>query len=134
MRKIDKIIIHCSGTSVNTTFESILNYHKNILKWSDIGYHYVISFDGKIYDGRPVEIIGAHCLSENDTSIGICLIGGLHMFDFSFAQMLNLLFLLIRLCDEYKISKDNIFGHYVFNPKKKCPCFNVKNFLHYEKI
>ncbi|APQ72468.1 hypothetical protein CF070_01550 [Clostridium botulinum] len=40
--------------------------------WSGCGYHYFIKKDGSIYKGRPDKAIGAHCLSYNGVSIGVC--------------------------------------------------------------
>lgn len=40
-----------------------------------IGYHLYIRKDGTIYRGRPIETVGAHCVSINDRSVGICFEG-----------------------------------------------------------
>ena len=78
MRIIDKIIIHCSATIEGKNYNA-----QDIAEWhikkgmSKIGYHFVINLDGKIEKGRSVEYIGAHCLGQNENSIGICYIGGL---------------------------------------------------------
>lgn len=66
------ILHHRCGTG---DVESIHDYHKNKLKWAGIGYHYYIRFDGKLYEGRPIDYIGAHCPSNNTHSIGICFEG-----------------------------------------------------------
>ena len=42
-----------------------------------VGYHFIIRLDGTIEQGRPLEMIGAHCSGHNAHSIGICYIGGL---------------------------------------------------------
>ena len=77
MRKIDKIIIHCSATPEGrpVTVETIRKWH--IARgWSDIGYHFVIYLDGSVHEGRPLEAIGAHTSGQNLPSIGICYVGG----------------------------------------------------------
>ena len=78
MRKIDKIILHCSATKVGQHFttENIDQWHK-ARGFSGIGYHYVIYLDGSVHKGRSEDQIGAHCLNHNSSSIGICYIGGL---------------------------------------------------------
>lgn len=39
MRKINKIIIHCTATPLTTSVESIRKYHLS-LGYKDIGYHF----------------------------------------------------------------------------------------------
>lgn len=71
-----RIFVHNSGTSVLQAVEIIHNYHKNI-GYSGIGYHYYIRKDGKIYKGRPDEMVGAHAQGDkaNYDSVGICFEG-----------------------------------------------------------
>ena len=70
MRKIDKIIVHCSATPKGKHFsaETIKSWH---LKrgFSDIGYHFIIHLDGSLEYGRMVNIQGAHCKGENKFSM-----------------------------------------------------------------
>ena len=55
MRRIDKIILHCSATQEgkNIKTETIRKWH---LKrgWRDIGYHFVVLLDGTVEEGRPM--------------------------------------------------------------------------------
>ena len=82
MRKISKIIIHCSATPEGKDFtvQQIRQWHTTPKPkgngWRDIGYHFVIYRDGSVHPGRPVEQIGAHTSGHNANSIGICYIGG----------------------------------------------------------
>ena len=78
MRKIRKIIIHCSATKEGHDIDAaeIKKWHVEGNGWSDIGYHYVIKLDGTVEEGRPLERSGAHTLNHNFDSIGICYIGG----------------------------------------------------------
>ena len=66
MRKISKIIVHCSATQEgkDISVDTIRKWH---LKrgWRDIGYHFVISLDGEIEEGRPIEQSGAHTKGHN---------------------------------------------------------------------
>jgi len=77
MRPINKVIIHCSATPEgrDVKMEEIKSWHTD-KGWSDIGYHYIIELDGSVKKGRPVEIVGAHCLGQNKFSIGVCYVGG----------------------------------------------------------
>jgi hypothetical protein len=50
---------------------------------ADIGYHFIIGKDGKIYEGRPLGIKGSHVVGFNGGNIGIVLAGDFHPADFS---------------------------------------------------
>ena len=77
-RVINEIIVHCSATpeGKDYTLDTIRQWHLQ-RGFSDIGYHYVIHLDGKVEEGRDVNIAGAHCSGHNSKSIGICYIGGM---------------------------------------------------------
>ena len=79
MRKINKLIVHCSATPEHKEFdvEDITEWHVTGNGWSDCGYHYVITLGGEIQEARPERKIGAHCKGHNRNSIGICYIGGM---------------------------------------------------------
>lgn len=126
MRKINKIIIHCSDTLAGKFFNAkdIDTWHKQ-QGWTEIGYHFVILLDGTIENGRAVEAIGSHCYGENHDSIGICYIGGKGGDTRTLAQKEALKQLVQKLCAEYKISPLAIHGHNEYNQGKSCPNFNV---------
>ena len=66
MRPIDTIIVHCSATPEgrDVSVSEIRKWHK-ARGWSDIGYHFVITLDGTMNVGRPIEKIGAHAKGYN---------------------------------------------------------------------
>lgn len=128
MRKINKIIIHCSATPCNQDYdiEDIRFWHRS-RGFKDIGYHYVITTDGIIQSGRDIEEIGAHCKGHNHDSIGICYIGGLDTnrkpcdtrTPWQKVALSSLLRVLLLNCDA------TIHGHNEF-ANKACPCFDVQ--------
>lgn len=129
MRKIKEIILHCSATKegVNVTPSQIKQWHLQ-RGFIDIGYHYVITLDGKLHIGRKIREVGAHCKGHNKYSIGICYVGGLdsrgHPKDTrTDAQRDSLLRLLRQLKGIYRDA--TIHGHREF-ANKACPCFNVE--------
>ena len=131
MRKVNKIIIHCSATPEGRHHDvaDIRRWH---LKrgFSDIGYHYLIHIDGTIEEGRPINKQGAHCSGENKGSIGLCYVGGMSK-DMkkakdtrTQAQKDSLIKLMHELI--YKYNKDmTIHGHNEY-ANKACPSFNVQ--------
>ena len=81
MRPITEIIVHCTASPEGhpMTVKQIDDIHRNERHWANgIGYHKVIYLDGTIHDGRPLDMIGAHCNDggHNRYSIGVVYVGG----------------------------------------------------------
>lgn len=137
MRKIDKLIIHCSATPEFKEFDvdDIRNWHVNGNKWSDVGYHFVIKIDGTIQIGRPINKIGSHVKGKNRSSIGVCYIGGMNrdMTEWidtrTQEQKVALIALLKELKEKY--TEAIVYGHNDFTDKKVCPCFDAKQEYEY---
>lgn len=132
MRKIDKIIIHCSATVEGRHFTvgDIDRWHKQN-GWRGIGYHYVIYLDGSVWKGRDDAEIGAHVTGQNAHSIGICYIGGIDSSGKAKdtrtdAQRAALITLVRDLKVQYPGA--TIHGHNEF-ANKACPSFVVKDEL-----
>ena len=68
------IVIHHSGNSNMHTVKEVQEEHQKDGK-ADIGYHFAIDLQGKIYIGRPIGIKGAHVDGANTGKIGIVLLG-----------------------------------------------------------
>lgn len=133
MRKIEKIIIHCSATPPETNIgvSEIDAWHKE-KGWKGCGYHYVIKRDGEIQQGRALEEIGAHTKGFNAKSIGICLVGGVDKNGKARDtktkdQEKSLKSLLRRLLAEFEGAE--VLGHRDLDPHKNCPSFDVKTWL-----
>ena len=74
------IILHCSATRAGQryTFRQCRQDHR-ARGYKDIGYHYYVTCDGQVHEGRPLWQQGAHCLGHNRHSIGVCYEGGLDL-------------------------------------------------------
>lgn len=139
MRKINKIVIHCSDSEFGNA-SLIRGWHTKERGWQDIGYHYVITNgivesafsydedkDGIIEEGRPLEISGAHVKGHNKESVGVCLIGKHH---FTGKQLYDALPTLLRLLiSAYNLSAEDVCGHTELDANKTCPNFAVENLL-----
>lgn len=132
MRKINKIIVHCSATPEGRDIktETIRDWHINGNRWKDIGYHYVIELDGSIHKGREENVVGAHCSGQNINSIGVCYVGGVAKDGKTpkdtrtEAQKSSLLKLLKNLKAKYPSA--TIYGHREF-AAKACPSFDARH-------
>ena len=128
MRRIDKIIVHCTATPEGreVSVKEIDRWHRE-RGFKCIGYHYVIGLDGKVSEGRPIEEIGAHCTGQNSHSVGVCYVGGLDRFGLpadtrTLQQCVAMRELLASLKERFP--KAMIYGHRDF-ARKACPCFDA---------
>lgn len=128
MRTISEIIIHCSATVEGKDFsvKDLDRWHKQ-RGFKMVGYHFVIRLDGTIEQGRPLEMIGAHCTGHNAHSIGICYIGGLDKSgrpkDTQTQVQKDVLWSLIKSLQK-QFPQATLHGHREF-ANKACPCFEV---------
>ncbi len=53
----------------------IQNFHIDSRGWCDIGYHFLVSLDGRMWEGRPLSQLGTHVGGQNTGNIGISYIG-----------------------------------------------------------
>lgn len=129
MRKISKIIVHCTATPAGreVSVAEIDRWHR-ARGFRCIGYHYVVMLDGRVCEGRPVEEIGAHCLGENAESIGVAYVGGLDADGKTpadtrtAAQKASLRALVGALRGRWREAA--VHSHYEF-AAKACPCFDA---------
>jgi hypothetical protein len=50
-------------------------YHMDVRGWCDIGYHYLVTKDGTIWEGRSSKYRGAHVGNHNTGNVGISFVG-----------------------------------------------------------
>ncbi len=130
MRKVTKIIVHCTATreGQQVTIKDVDKWHRQ-RGWSSAGYHYLIRLDGTIEEGRPLEQIGAHTKGQNRDSIGVCYVGGLdengNPKDTRTEQQQDALLNLITDLKE-RFPGATVHGHREFSAKA-CPCFDAKS-------
>ena len=129
-RAIDSVVVHHTGSRILRDFDSPLLVklrHRFLKGWDNVGYHYLIgngrlTEDGKIYDGRPIEMPGAHAFGHNKNSIGIAMIGNFDHSKPTDKQMATLSQLLVKLCGDYGLGADAIRGHRELEyAKTACP-------------
>ena len=133
MRTIDTIIVHCSDTfpDMDIGAAEIAKWHEK-RGFSSIGYHFVIRRNGKIEEGRHIDMAGAHAKGHNLHSIGICLVGGksakgMPASNFARRQWWALDELIDVLQDEYGPGL-GVVGHNEVS-HKPCPQFDVQAWM-----
>lgn len=55
--------------------ELIRSSHVESRGWADIGYHLVVDPQGRIWQGRPMNLQGAHVKDQNPHNLGILMMG-----------------------------------------------------------
>lgn len=102
MREIDEIILHCTATPPGREVDiaEVRRWHTQGRNWSDVGYHYLIQLDGSLQAGRPLERQGAHVKGRNETTVGICYVGGLDHDG--------------KACDTMTVDQEETFEHLCF--------------------
>ncbi|XP_017085286.1 peptidoglycan-recognition protein LC isoform X3 [Drosophila eugracilis] len=66
----------CESREVCTSrLKVIQNFHMDSWSWDHIGYNFLVGGDGRIYEGRGWDYVGAHTKGYNKGAIGISFIG-----------------------------------------------------------
>lgn len=86
--------------------------------WAGIGYHFYVRKNGEVWQGRPIDTMGAHCYGENSDSIGICFEGNFESETMCEAQIKAGKELISYILSKYPSLK--IYGHKDFNATA-CP-------------
>jgi N-acetylmuramoyl-L-alanine amidase len=135
-RFINEIIVHCTATPEGRWYDraDVNAWHKQ-RGWEMIGYHFLILLDGTIVIGRPIGMIGAHCMDHNTGTVGVAYVGGVAADGKrpkdtrNAAQKAALAWLCRSLKSDYAITK-RIKGHNEYDRGKACPSFNMnRDFL-----
>ena len=109
------------------TMIGLQNLHMDRRHWADIGYHYGISTDGTIYEGRDIHVRGANVENYNWGTAGVVLMGNFDLEKPTDAQIasLNLLIAYLKLT----LRVTHLASHGEFNDKTECPGTNLEILL-----
>lgn len=108
--------------------KGIQEYHQKKKKWADIGYHYLISKEGTIFEGRLLSNLGAHVKGHNSGNIGIALLGDFDRDKLNKQQKDTLRLLTEALQERYNIPKQQIYRHKDLGDTK-CPGKHCADFV-----
>jgi hypothetical protein len=127
-RAVSFVTVHCSDSDYahHDNIDIIRQWHVKENKWSDVGYHFVITkAEPNLKIGRPLEKTPAAVFGHNTGSIAICLTG---KNTFSAEQFKELKELINHLQDLYN-GELKIYGHRDLDPSRSCPRFDVAAIL-----
>jgi hypothetical protein len=99
---LNTIVVHHSATAYSSPNE-IQALHMDGRGFADVAYHFMITTDGTIYEGREIDIRGAHVQSFNTGSVGIVLLGNFNEDQPTETQLTSLRALVDYLSYAYEI-------------------------------
>ena len=116
MRVITHIVLHTAasarnGQPVHQSIEDIRRYHVNHNMWTDIGYHYYLTEDGKVHEGRDPAIAGAHVGGFNKHTLGVCVSGHGDLGPWNESQVKGVVELCAYLCRSHNLRAGRVIGH-----------------------
>ena len=71
--KTTAIILHHAAAQ-RCSVQEVHSWHLSN-GWKGIGYHFFVRKDGSVWQGRPIDRLGAHAKNGNSYSIGVCFEG-----------------------------------------------------------
>lgn len=120
MNGIRHITVHHDGIgpfydhderSTRRRLESIRRFHREDHGWGDIGYHYIIDRNGRVWEGRSIQYQGAHVRYHNKHNVGVLLLGHFDQQSPSDRQIAALQQHVSRLMHRYNIPLDRVTTH-----------------------
>lgn len=136
MNGVDRITVHHDGmdpfgstarSDAARRLESIRRAHTG-QKWADIGYHYVIDPAGRIWEGRPVSLQGAHVKYNNEHNLGVMLLGNFEESRPTSEAVGTLDALLADLMRRHRVPLARVFTHREIMPTA-CPGRNLQGYM-----
>ena len=131
MRDIKYIVVNCTATPQTTSIDSIKRYWKNVKKWKQVGYHYIIEANGKFTQLASLAKVTNGVAGHNKNSVHVAYVGGVvdainwkPIDNRTKAQKDALVARISQLKNMFPEAK--VLGHRDFpNVKKACPCFDA---------
>ncbi len=143
MNGVQRITIHHSALnstnllskdSVARQLEGIRRTHTartdgaNGSHWIDIGYHYIIDPAGRIWEGRPVAIEGAHVSDTNPHNLGIMLMGNFSQHRPTAAALGSLDNFVASQMRRYRVPIRSVYTHQELKPTE-CPGTYLQQYM-----
>ncbi|MFZ4572788.1 MAG: N-acetylmuramoyl-L-alanine amidase [Phycisphaerales bacterium] len=138
MNGVSRITVHHEGDAVYTArtqstvarrLEGIRQYHRSKGKeWADIGYHYIIDPAGRVWEGRPISVEGAHVAKTNDHNLGVMVLGNFDRQSPTGDQLSSLVGFVRSQMLRYRVPTSRLYTHQELRPTA-CPGRNLQSFM-----
>jgi hypothetical protein len=94
------VVVHHSALPLSDGPLEIQYKHVHHRGFADIGYNFVVDETGQIYEGRSLNVRGAHTGGHNTGTVGIVLLGNFELMEPTEARLAALKALVKSLADE----------------------------------
>lgn len=101
---------HTNRNAVHVDLDAIMTGHMN-LNYGDIGYHFVIDYAGRVWEGRSLDYEGAHVGRHNRGNIGVMLLGNFERQAPAPTQVAAMVRLAEELRMRFAITRREVYGH-----------------------
>lgn len=145
MRKVNFIVLHCTGGPQNQTLASIQAHWRNVLRWRNPGYHRLVAANGTVHQLADYNTISNGVEGHNRDAIHLSYTGGVddrgRIVDTRTTAQRKALEQLVYECHQMH-PEAAIVGHRDFSPDKNrngiiepsewtkaCPSFSVQGWL-----
>ncbi len=79
MRKIDFIAVHCTAGSQSATVSDLIKEFRDIKRWKNPGYHYVVTADGVIHQLLDEAQVSNGVKGYNHCAVNVAYTGGVSL-------------------------------------------------------
>ncbi|MCI0691143.1 peptidoglycan recognition protein family protein [candidate division KSB1 bacterium] len=132
VQEIKFITLHHGGEEFKqdkdfaTYLINLQSWSRSEKKWIDIPYHYLIDFEGKIYEGRDIHYPGDTNTAYDPTGHAlVCLPGNYEIQQPNDKQLRAVIDVFVWLCWKYELLPEVIKGHKDVAEGTVCPGKNL---------
>jgi hypothetical protein len=136
MNGVTRITIHHDGMNVFQStgrgdaaqrMEGIRRAHVG-QQWADIGYHFVIDPAGRVWEGRPSTLQGAHVKDNNEHNLGVMVMGNFEESRPTPAALTTLDLFVAQMVRKHRVPIQRVFTHKEIMPTA-CPGRNLQSYM-----
>ena len=134
MNGISRITVHHYGmppvllrrkSDVTNRIEIIRRAHVN-KGWADIGYHFVIDPMGRVWEGRPLQLQGAHVRDQNEHNLAVMVLGNFEEQRPTTDAIRTLESFVIAQMHRYQVPLNRVRTHLELANTTLCPGYNLQ--------
>lgn len=96
--------------------------------FADIGYHYAIDPSGRVWEGRPLNLQGAHVSDNNENNLGIVVLGNFEREQPTPAALAALDSFVCQQMRRYGVPIQKVYTHRELG-KTACPGRNLQSYM-----